>query len=145
MNAQLLASGSVSGMRFPRVTSVPSLAIPIQIEIPSYSHRGIIAIPVGRLALFALLSVADLLLTWVLLRHTDGMVYESNPIANALLTQYGWAGMVIFKFTDVLLVASIALLLCYFQPRAARRVLSMACGIVGSVTLYSVYLVVQFV
>jgi hypothetical protein len=92
-----------------------------------------------------MLSAADLLLTWILLQNTNGAVYESNPIANALLGKYGWAGMIMFKATDVLIVAWIVLLLSVFQPRAARRVLSAACGIVGSVTLYSSYLVLLYV
>jgi hypothetical protein len=97
------------------------------------------------MALFTFLSVADLALTWVLLRHSGGVVYESNPIANLLLIHYGWAGMAVFKFTDMLLVIWIDLLLFCFQPLAARRVLSIACGILGAVTLYSSFLIFQFV
>jgi hypothetical protein len=97
------------------------------------------------MACFVVLSAVDLLLTWVLLQNTGGMVYESNPIANALLSRYGWAGMIMFKLTDVLLVAWIVTLLSIFQPRAARRVLSIACGIVGMVALYSSYLILQYV
>jgi hypothetical protein len=97
------------------------------------------------MALFVALSAVDLVLTWVLLRHTGGAVYEGNPIANAFLSQYGWAGMAIFKVTDMLLVTFIVCLLGLFQPSAARRVLSIACIILSVVALYSLYLVVQFV
>jgi hypothetical protein len=110
------------------------LAVPLNIDIP-----------LGRIALFTLLSVADLCLTWVLLHFSGGLVYESNPIANSLLTHYGWAGIVIFKLSDILLVASIVLVLAIFQPRAARRVVTLAACIVGCVTLYSVYLIIFFV
>jgi tryptophan-rich sensory protein len=96
------------------------------------------------MVLFGSLSLVDLFLTWVLIGHSSGIVYESNPIANLLLTHYGWAGMVLFKVTDVLLVAWIVLLVGMFQPHAARRVLSVACGIVGAVALYSSFLVIQF-
>ena len=111
-----------------------TLAVPLNIDIP-----------LGRIALFTLLSVADLCLTWVLLHFSGGLVYESNPIANSLLTHYGWAGIVIFKLSDILLVASIVLVLAIFQPRAARRVVTLAACIVGCVTLYSVYLIIFFV
>src|SRR5262249_6684265 len=136
MNTRILATASglsATGMRYPRAASAQALALPIPIEIP-----------LGRMALFAVLSLADLLLTWVLLRHSDGIVYESNPIANLFLNHYGWAGMVIFKFTDMLIVAWVAIVLCFFQPRVAQRVLSVACGIVGSVILYSSFLALEY-
>jgi len=129
MKAQLLAA--TSGL--PRGASVRAIELPFHIEFP-----------LGRMVLFGSLSLVDLFLTWVLIGHSSGIVYESNPIANLLLTHYGWAGMVLFKVTDVLLVAWIVLLVGMFQPHAARRVLSVACGIVGAVALYSSFLVIQF-
>jgi len=132
MDSLITTTSALSGtwVRTETPASAPALAVPLQIEIP-----------LGRMALFTLLSVVDLALTWVLLQYSGGVVYESNPIANALLAHHGWAGMVIFKLSDILLVASIILVLSFFQPRAARRVLTLACLIVGCVTLYSGYLV----
>ena|SRR5438270_673525 len=137
MNAQLLAAGPSSSV----IRMGYSLAAPVR-ALPTPSH---IDVPLGRMGLFVALSIADLVLTWVLLQHTGGVVYESNPIANVFLSHYGWAGMVIFKLTDMLLVAWIVCLLGLFQPSAARRVLTIACTILACVALYSAYLVIQLV
>jgi len=137
MNAQLIAASPNSTVIRMRCT----LAAPVP-ALPTPSH---IDVPLGRMALFMGLSALDLVLTWILLRHTGGVVYESNPIANAFLSQYGWAGMAIFKLTDMLLVTFIVCLLGLFHPGAARRVLSIASTILSVVALYSLYLVVQFV
>src|SRR5919199_622006 len=48
-----------------------------------------------KLCLFAVLSLADLGLTWQLLR--DGGAYESNPVAGWWLAHYGWAGVVAYS------------------------------------------------
>jgi hypothetical protein len=100
-------------------------------------------IPVGRLTLFALLSLADLCLTWVLLRHAGGAIYESNPIANAFLMRFGWAGMILFKVADVLFVTWLVVLLSLYRPEAGRRVLTVACTMVGVVAIYSGFLVTR--
>src|SRR5260221_14634976 len=118
MNSTVLTVSDLrlNRIQYSRTAAAQALALPFHIEIP-----------VGRLAVFAALSLADLLLTWVLLRNTGGIVYESNPLANLMLMNYGWAGMVIFKFTDMLVVTSVSLVLCFFQPRIGRRVLTLAC------------------
>jgi hypothetical protein len=98
----------------------------------------------GRLALFAALSLVDLCLTWVLLTNSSGIVYESNPLANLILIKYGWAGMVLFKLADMLAVVWISLVLCLVQPKIGRRVLSLACWTVGAVILYSACLTLLY-
>jgi hypothetical protein len=101
--------------------------------------------PFGRLILFMVLSVADLILTWRLLLFSHGLVYESNPIARYFLSQYGWPGILGFKCVDVLIVACLTLIISSVQPAAARRVLSMACVVVASVAIYSCFLALRFV
>jgi hypothetical protein len=96
----------------------------------------------SRFLLFAALSIADLILTFVLLYQGGGVVIEGNPVANALLMHYGQAGMVAFKLADVVLVGWLVLLLGLSRPEAARRLLSAGCAIVGLVTLYSSWLIV---
>jgi hypothetical protein len=103
-----------------------------------------LAIPIGRLAIFAALSAADLCLTWLLLTAGGGEVYESNPLADIVLAKYGWAGLVVFKLTDTLTIMWVVLVLHILRPRISRRVLSVASGIVGSVILYSLYLLYQY-
>jgi hypothetical protein len=91
----------------------------------------------GKLLTFVALSLADLYLTWRLLETSDGIVYESNPIANRLLRAYGWTGVVVFKASLVFLVASVVAVLERYRPRAAARLLTVSCTIVGAVVLYS--------
>ena len=100
-------------------------------------------LPVGSLFLFMLLSIADLSLTWFLLTSSGGKIYESNPIADAWLASYGWAGLVVYKILGLLLVASIVVIISYRQPRTGRRLLNFAICALGAVTVYSYYLLVN--
>lgn len=90
-----------------------------------------------KLGLFAFLSLADLGLTWYLLRHSDGAVYEGNPVARRFLLAYGWAGLAVFKAALVLLTAGICLAIARRRPRAAGHVLTFACATLAGVVLYS--------
>jgi hypothetical protein len=90
-----------------------------------------------KLSVFAVLSIADLLLTYQLLQRTGGSVYESNPIANAWLVAYGWAGLVVFKIIAITVLVSVASVLSLRQPRLAGEVLTFACVAVGGVVVYS--------
>ena len=73
------------------------------------------ALPFGGLFLFTLLSVADLSLTWFLLTEGGGRFIESNPIAAAWLSSYGWAGLVVYKILGLLLVATVALAIVWLR------------------------------
>src|SRR5262245_42806460 len=44
-----------------------------------------------KLLLFALLSVADLTLTWALIQYGRGQFYEGNPVAAWFLRSGGWS------------------------------------------------------
>jgi hypothetical protein len=90
-----------------------------------------------RQVLFALLSLADLTLTWWLLGHSGGAVYEANPVARWWLTHCGWAGFVCFKVAVVLLVLALAVLIARSRPRAAGRLLGLGCLSLSLVVLYS--------
>jgi hypothetical protein len=94
----------------------------------------------AKLVLFALLSVADLFMTWQLVQATDGKVYESNPVANAWLTSFGWAGLTVFKALAMLLVALTAAYVSIYRPRAGGGILTFACTATAFVVLYSCYL-----
>src|SRR5437588_12828510 len=60
-----------------------------------------------KLYLFAVLSAADFVMTWWLLRHGDGVVYESNPVANWWLGRFGWTGLAGFKGAVALLALTL--------------------------------------
>src|SRR5207244_1773783 len=93
-----------------------------------------------RLTLYAVLSAADLGLTYALIRQGEGEVYESNPIAEAWLSSYGWAGLAVFKLLIVLIVAAMATFISLTRPRTGGHVLSFACLAVAAVVGYSIHL-----
>jgi hypothetical protein len=90
-----------------------------------------------KLTFFSLLSFADLFLTYQLVQKTGGGVYESNPIANAWLSSYGWVGLVVFKVIAMSVLMCAAMLLALHRPHVAGEVLVFACFAVGGVVLYS--------
>jgi hypothetical protein len=98
------------------------------------------AFPIGKFLTFTVLSFADLVLTWALLQLSGGNIYETNPIANAWLTQYGWMGLILFKSLTVLLFTTTCVLVFHYRPRKAALVINTGCLIVGTVVLYSLFL-----
>ena len=90
-----------------------------------------------KLFLFTSLNLADLFLTYQLLENGEGRVYESNPIAEAWLARYGWAGLVVFKLAGVLLVTGLCLFISLHRPRASGLVLVFSCTVLTAVVLYS--------
>ena len=93
------------------------------------------------LALFVVLSLADLALTRFLLERQGGGAYEWNPIASWWLTRFGWAGLAGFKLGIVLLVAALTLVVSRRRPCAAERLLGFACAALLAVIVYSIQLV----
>src|SRR6516164_11334440 len=94
----------------------------------------------GKQLSFVLLSLADLTMTWALIRDGLGSVYESNPVAAWCLHRYGWAGMAVFKALMVLASGSLSEVISRSRPRTGGRVLVLGCIITASVVLYSGYL-----
>jgi hypothetical protein len=94
----------------------------------------------GKQLSFGLLSLADLTMTWALMRDGLGSVYESNPVAAWCLHGHGWAGMVIFKALMVLASGGLSEIISRYRPRTGGRVLTLGCVITAAVVLYSSYL-----
>lgn len=88
--------------------------------------------------LFIGLSLADLVLTWVLLRQGDA--YEANPLARRILERSGWIGLTAFKLAIIALVVVLLSLVGRYRPEAALRGLRLGCLMVGLVVCYSVAL-----
>ncbi len=97
------------------------------------------------LSAFIVLSVADLILTRILLTQSGGEIYEANPLANLILSQFGWVGLTAFKFGMVLMISGIMIYVSYYQPKTARRLVCFAALLMASVVGYSGYLLVCFV
>ena len=84
------------------------------------------------LGLYALLSVADWMLTFALLRIHPGAV-ESNPLAAACLDLHGWRGLALYKLGGVLVFAAAAVLILRRRPAIAAGVVEprLRCPSVG--------------
>jgi hypothetical protein len=93
-----------------------------------------------RLALYTLLSVADLGLTYALIQQGNGEIYESNPIAEAWLNSYGWTGLALYKLVIIVIVAAVAAFVSLSRPRTGGHILTFACLAVALVVAYSVHL-----
>ena len=94
------------------------------------------------LALYVLLSVADLKLTASLLRANDE-AFESNPVAAACLERYGWRGLAVYKAAGVVAFAGAVILLIRHRPKAGAGVVTFGCVALLSVTTYSYSLLVD--
>src|SRR6516165_6149856 len=94
----------------------------------------------GMQLMFLLLSLADLTLTWALIRAGLGQIYESNPVAAWCLRWQGWAGLAIFKAVMVLMSIALVAAISWRRPRTGGRVLALGCVVTAAVVLYSGYL-----
>lgn len=126
---------TISGLNFTR-----SLEVVLD-EIRKLSQK----LSLFTLSAFILLSLADLILTRVLLTQSGGDIYEANPLANLILTKYGWTGLTAFKFGMVLMISGIMVYVAYYQPKTARRLVGFAALLMAGVVGYSGYLLVCFV
>lgn len=89
---------------------------------------------------FALLSLADLLLTWLLLRRPEADAYEANPLARWCLLSLGWAGLAAYKASTVAVVFVVVFILSRSRPSASAGLLWFGCAVVGAVVVYSAVL-----
>jgi cell division protein FtsB len=89
--------------------------------------------------LYALLSMLDLFLTWLLVDGVRG-TYEANPLAADILENHGWAGVALFKGGCVAIVLATGALLWRRRPRTARVILGLACSCALGVVGYSLWL-----
>jgi hypothetical protein len=93
-----------------------------------------------KLALYAALSIADLLMTRELLQAGDGNVYEGNPFAEAWQASFGLLGLSAYKAVAMLLATGCILYVSLHRPRLGGRLLVFACGATAAVVCYSCYL-----
>ena len=91
---------------------------------------------------FILANALDVCMTYLLLDHGPEF-QESNWLANMVLLNFGFRGMVYFKFALVAFVTVIAQVIAWTRPGTARRLLNTGTLIVGLVVIYSCYLWVQ--
>lgn len=97
-------------------------------------------LPLRAVALFTLLNVADLTLTWFLLDSAE-TIHEGNPVAAWLLDTYGWLGLTAFKASTMLVGAGLAVVICRRRPGTGQVLLGLCNVILALVVGYSTYLV----
>jgi predicted Zn finger-like uncharacterized protein len=85
------------------------------------------------------LSVADLLMTYFLLRQ-GGSFYESNPVAHWFFARWNIAGMAMFKFGIIGSVIVLGEVIERKRPGWGRAVLGLGCAAAAIVVCYSVRL-----
>jgi hypothetical protein len=112
----------------------------IDAKVIEQDAKNVRTLPLGGLLIFAGLSAADLILTWILLSQSGGKIKEGNPIADAWLAAYGWAGLIVYKILGLLLVAAVVIFISRRQPKTGKRLLGVAICALVVVTLYSYYL-----
>ena len=93
-----------------------------------------------RLAVFGLLSLLDLGLTYKLLHTNGGGVYEANPFDNEWLHRFGWTGLALYKLLAVTIFAAAAAYVGLRRPRLGARLMNFACLTVFAVVAYSLAL-----
>jgi hypothetical protein len=89
-------------------------------------------------SVFILLNCLDVFMTYILL--TKPGAFESNPVANYFLHNFGFNGMVIFKLVIVAVVCVIAQIAALKKIRLGQFLLIAGSLLVGYVVVYSVRL-----
>lgn len=97
----------------------------------------------GEGRLLVLLSILDLLVTYSLLRHPDGLHYEANPIAQWWFARWNIAGMTAFKFTAIALGIASAEIVERRRPGVGRAILLVGITAVLYAVGYGSYLLNQ--
>ena len=97
---------------------------------------------------FVLISLLDLFMTFLLLYFSNrgmmrNVVVESNPVARYFIIGWGTLGLVWFKIAMVTLIVLATQVVATRRPVLAQLVLNGATLFVGSVVVYSAFLLVQ--
>ena len=95
------------------------------------------------LAMLAVLSVADFVLTWNLLEREGSLVVESNPLAGRVLEAAGWLGLAAYKLILMTLIAVLALVIARRSLRSGELLLGFGCGAHAAVVITSTFLCIQ--
>ena len=92
--------------------------------------------------LFVVVNLMDVVMTFNLIN--TGAFYESNPIAEHVINNWGMVGMLGFKLLLVAFVLSIANVVAIWKLETSRKLLMFGSFMVGSVVSYSVFLMMSF-
>lgn len=93
------------------------------------------------LGFYVALSVADFILTFALLKLSDGIAYESNPLAAACLDRHGWIGLAAFKAALVLVFVSTVGFVATRKKWVGAMLAIYGCSMLAGVVMYSQQLI----
>lgn len=89
---------------------------------------------------FVLLNLMDI---WLTLYLIVGGGVEANPVGHAILERGGWAPFVSFKMAQCALVLILVELVYSRRPKAARLVITAACGVYLALMGWDVTLILR--
>ena len=89
------------------------------------------------LGLYVALSIVDFIFTFALIQLSDGIAYESNPIAAACLDSHGWYGLAAFKTVGVLIFVTTVAMVTVRKRWVGAAVATFGCAVLFSVVCYS--------
>lgn len=99
------------------------------------------------ISLFILVSLFDILMTWLLLTrgssNTQVTFNESNPVARYFLHHWGLKGMIYFKFFMVGFICTISEIVAHYRPRMGKFILQLGTAVVSIVVIYSLVLLLR--
>lgn len=95
------------------------------------------------LGLYIGLSILDFVFTFALIQLSDGMAYESNPIAAAFLDRHGWYGLAAFKAIGVMVFVGSVAFVTVRRRWVGAAVATFGCAVLFSVVSYSHQLIAE--
>ena len=93
------------------------------------------------LGLYAVLSIVDFVLTFALLQLSDGLAYESNPLAAACLDRHGWCGLAVYKALFVFIFIGTVAFVTMRKKWVGAALAVYGCAVLVSVVMYSLQLI----
>jgi hypothetical protein len=96
----------------------------------------------GPTLVFVFMSIADLLMTYVLLRH-GGPFFESNPIAQWFFERWNVTGLVAFKFVMLIGVVTLGEVIEHHRPRLGRLILLLGAVLATYAFVHGIRLFVE--
>jgi hypothetical protein len=86
-------------------------------------------------AIFLVMSLADLVLTWRLVSADNSEVDEINPVALWVLQNAGWTGLAAYKLTLASMIGVAAMMISRRKQIAGNSVIMFGCGAQASVVI----------
>jgi hypothetical protein len=93
------------------------------------------------LGLYVALSVTDFILTFALVKLSDGIAYEANPIAASFLDSHGWGGLAVYKAALVAVFVGSVVVVMRRKKVVGALLAVYGCALLSGVVFYSQQLI----